>query len=263
MTETIAPTPDDGYGWRMTDSDRLNTHLDRASRRRDRVRPVGPALHDAVAELARRHMANPDRFQPASDEAMEAKEAEIRRERLARQADIRLSRLPSRYREADYIRSPEGLAARQWTESYRKGERGGLVLMGTVGTGKTWLAAAIVRDLSMGERPVPCTFITVADALAHLRPGANHEMGVDMVQFTTAPVLVLDDFGQENRSEWANEQLYRLAHSRSHNALPTIVTTNLSGPEIHEKYEARTVQRLFGGSTLIQLTGKSLRVLPF
>lgn len=247
----------------MTDSEGLNARWDRVSRRRGGpVAPLGPHVADTVAALARKHVKNPDLFQPATDADMEAKEREIELERLTRQAEIRLSRLPSKYRDAGYISTPAGMAARRWTEAYRAGDRSGLVLMGDVGTGKTWLAAAIVRDLSINQRPIPCTFITVADLLDYLRK-ARPGLDVDMVQFATAPVLVLDDFGQENRTEWANEQLYRLAHARSHNDHPTIVTTNLSGPEIHEKYEPRTVQRLFGGSKKIELFGESLRRLPF
>lgn len=247
----------------MTDSEGLNARWDQVSRRRADVQPLGPSVTDTVNALARKHVTNPAMFRPATQDDMDAKEREIELERLTRQAEIRLVRLPARYRDADYIATPAGHAARKWTEAYRAGDRSGLVLMGDVGTGKTWLAAAIVRDLSINLKPVPCTFVTAADLLAHLRPGANHEMGVDLVQFATAPVLVLDDFGQENRTEWANEQLYRLAHSRSHNDLPTIVTTNLTGPQIHENYEPRTVQRLFGGSKKIELFGESRRVLPF
>lgn len=247
----------------MTDSEGLNARWDRVSRRRGRdVSPIGPAVADTVVALARKHVKNPALFAPATEADMDAKEREIELERLTRQAEIRLSRLPSKYRQADYIPGPAGFKAKEWTEAYRAGDRSGLVLMGTVGTGKTWLAAAIVRDLSIHTRPVPCTFITTADLLDYLRK-ARPGLDVDMVQFATAPVLVLDDFGQENRTEWASEQLYRLAHARSHNDHPTIVTTNLSGPEIHEKYEPRTVQRLFGGSKLIQLAGDSRRTLPF
>ena len=248
----------------MTDSDRLNARLEQAARRKAEAwaPSLGPEIRRAVNELARRNVSDPANFKPATDADMDAKEREIELERITRQAEIRLSRLPSKYRQADYIRTPAGYEARQWTETYRAGDRSGLVLMGNVGTGTTWLAAAIVRDLSVNQRPVPFTFITTADLLDYLRK-ARPGLDVDMVQFATAPVLVLDDFGQENRSEWANEQLYRLAHARSHNDHPTIVTTNLTGPEIHEKYEARTVQRLFGGSKKIELIGESRRVLPF
>lgn len=266
MTIAIAPMPEDGYGWRMTDSDRLDTRLNQAVRRRpartNDPAPLGPAAADAVAELARKHMTNPDAFRPATDEEMAAKQREIDLERLHRKAEIMLGHLPTRYRAATYIAGPSGREAARWVWNYRKGERNSLVILGTVGTGKTWLAAAIARDLMINSRPVPVTFITVSDMLAALR-AARPGLDVDMAQFSLAPVLVLDDLGQENQTDWTREQMYRLAHARYHEGRPTIVTSNLTGAKIKEAYESRTVQRLFGGAQLIELAGESRRELPF
>lgn len=249
----------------MTDSDRLDTRLNQAVRRRpartNQLAPIGPAAADAVAELARKHMTNPANFRPATDEEMAAKQHEIDMEMIRRKAEIMMSRLPSRYRDADYIPGPSGRAAAAWVQAYRDGGRAPLVILGTVGTGKTWLAAAIARDLMINSHPVPVTFITVADLLAVLRPTPG--LDVDIQQFILAPVLVLDDLGSENQTPWTQEQMYRLSHARYHEGRPTVVTSNLTGDEIKDTYESRTVQRLFGGARLIELAGESRRELPF
>lgn len=249
----------------MTDSDRLDTRLNQAVRRRpartNDLAPVGPAAAEAVAELARKHMTHPENFRPATDAEMAAKQREIDLEGITQKAEILLSRLPSRYRQAGYIPGDSGRAAAQWVAEYRAGARNSLVILGTVGTGKTWMAAAIARDLMLNERPVPTELVTVSDMLASLRP--TQGMDVDILQYTLAPVLILDDLGQENQTPWTQEQMYRLAHARYHNGRPTIVTSNLTGPEIHNTYESRTVQRLFGGARLIELVGASRRELPF
>jgi DNA replication protein DnaC len=249
----------------MTDSDRLDARLDQAVRRRaartnDPAR-IGPALADAVAELARKHVTNPHDFRPATDAEMDAKQHEIDMEMLRRKAEILLSGLPSRYRNADYIPGAAGHQAAQWVTDYREGGRNSLVILGPVGTGKTWLAAAIAHDLLINVRPVPVTMITVSEMLANLRPTPG--LDVDIQQFILAPVLILDDLGQENQTPWTQEQMYRLSHARYHNGRPTIVTSNLSGEEIKNTYESRTVQRLFGGARLIELAGQSRRELPF
>lgn len=251
----------------MTDSERLNSRLDAASRRRPAKTggpaPISHVLPQSILELARKHVVDPDKIRFATDAEIEAKETEVRRERLERKAEIMLSRLPSRYREADYIAGAYGLQAARWVSDYRAGARKSLVIMGTVGTGKTWLAAAIARDLMVNtDQPVPVTFITVADMIDLLRT-ARPGMDVDMAQFANAPVLVLDDLGSEYQTEWSRAQMYRLSHARYHDGLPTIVTTNLKGQEIHDTYEARTVQRLFGGAAKIDMVGESRRTLPF
>lgn len=266
MTTAIDPTSDHGYGWRMSDSDRLNERLDTASRRRSpQPARVGPVAKQAIEALALKHVTDPRNFRPATDEQMQAKEDEIKRERLQRKAEIMLSRLPERYRDVDFIAGPAGRAAAQWCREYWEGSRASLVILGPVGTGKTWLAAAIVKQLMVNiqQQPVPCTFITVADLMASLRGPFRPGLDVDMQQFMLAPVLVLDDLGQEMQTEWTREQLYRLAHARYHEGRPTIVTSNLTGDEIKTQYESRTVQRLFGGARLIELTGESRRQLPF
>jgi len=266
MTESIAPPGHDGYGWTMTDSDRLNARLTRAVEARraakERSAPQRANIAAAVQELARRHVTNPRNFQPASDEALAAKEEEIRAEARQRKADIMMSRLPAKYRQARIPTSAQGRAAEAWCNAYRAGSRESLVILGNPGTGKTWLAAAIAQDLMLNPRPVPVTFITVADMLAILRT-ARPGLDIDLQQFALAPVLVLDDLGLENHTDWTREQLYRLSHARSHEGRPTIVTSNLSGEEIKATYEARTVQRLFGGASLIQMPGESLRRMPF
>lgn len=258
MTTAIDPTSQDGYGWRMTDSERLDTRLGKVARRRGQPQPFSAVA--ATAQIVK-HLEGPFDIERA-DRLLAQAESRIQREWLDRKAEIMLSRLPARYRDADYIPNRAGRDARAWADGYRSGERSGLVILGTVGTGKTWLAASIARDLMLHPKPVPVTFITVADMLAELRT-ARPGLDVDMAQFMLAPVLVLDDLGLENSTDWTKEQLYRLSHARYHEGRPTIVTSNLTGDEIKAQYESRTVQRLFGGAKLINLAGESRRQSPF
>lgn len=265
MKDTIAPLPQDGYGWRMSDSDRLNARLEQDVARRiaSRTRPQ-PFSAAAMTEKIVKHLRTRDRIDPQhADELLELAEQKIQREWWERKAEVMLGRLPSMYRGADFPRTEWGLQARRWVDAYRAGARAGLVILGNVGTGKTWLGAAIARSLMLDGPPVPATLITVTDMLAQLRQSIGHDLGIDMAQFATAPVLILDDLGQEQQTDWTREQMYRLAHARSHNGLPIIVTSNLSGDQIKAQYEPRTVQRLFGGASLINIPGESRRDLPF
>jgi DNA replication protein DnaC len=237
---SVAPPTGGGYGWSMKDSERLRQRLGKVASR------------DLPGGFARRDWS---KIPHAPDEAFDRKDEEIRQESRARRAEILLRRLPSCYREAA-LSSSQALS---WVNGYLAGQRKSLVILGPTGTGKTYLAAAIARKLLV-QHTVPVTYVTVADFLEAMRPGSAEP---DMALFSLIPVLILDDLGAEKMTDWGAEQLYKLAHHRSHNGMPVIVTSNLPGAAIKANYEDRTVQRLFGGADLITLSGASRRVLPF
>jgi DNA replication protein DnaC len=117
---------------------------------------------------------------------------------------------------------------------------GWLLLQGDYGTGKTHLAAAIANfTVSMG---VPTLFITVPDLLDTLRfsyddPDARFEDR--FAQIRSAPLLVMDDFGTQNATPWAQEKLFQIVNYRYVNHLPLVVTTNLMLDEIEGRIRSR------------------------
>lgn len=260
----------------MDDSDRLR--LEVARRAEGRAGDTGASVQSVIArmaarEAARRGIATEEFLAQITDAQrgdalLREADERIRREHIARQVDIMLARIPSLYRSATFPRTAFGEQAREWLDAYRAARVAGLpprslVILGSVGTGKTWTGLAILRAL-LAEDAVPCTYTTVADMLEQLRPvPAGSGLDVDLLQFAGTPILMLDDLGSERVTEWAAEQLYRLADHRARNQLPVIVTSNLSGEQIKAQYDERTVQRLFGGAKLIQIAGESRRQMPF
>jgi DNA replication protein DnaC len=257
----------------MDDSERLRSEVDRrALARQPRRVPVADLIQGMAEKEAARRGIDPETFlakindPERGDQLLAEAEVNLQRERLARQADILLARLPSKFRDATFPRTDFGREAKAWLDGYRIARRARqpyrpLVILGNTGAGKTWTACAIARAL-LAEDAVPVTVTTVADFLAALRP-AVVGMDVDMLQFTTTPVLVLDDLGMERLTEWGAEQLYRLADERSRNDRPVIVTSNMTGEQIKARYDRRTVERLFGGAMLIQISGDTRRPMPF
>jgi len=111
---------------------------------------------------------------------------------------------------------------------YAQEPRGWLMLEGGYGCGKTHLAAGIGHErLAQGDVVV---FLTVPDLLDHLRAtySPQSEVGYDEVfeRLRNAALLVLDDLGVENASEWAQEKLYQLLNHRYATKKPTVITTN-------------------------------------
>lgn len=118
-------------------------------------------------------------------------------------------------------------AAFQAASSFAESPEGWLILTGDTGVGKTHLAVAIAaRQIERGQRVI---FSFVPDLMDYLRDTFDPESPVryDRVfeEIKTAPLLVLDDFGKERRSEWAVEKLYQIIVHRHNVRLPTVITS--------------------------------------
>jgi len=100
-----------------------------------------------------------------------------------------------------------------------------LVFIGTAGSGKTHLAAAVVNRLIESRYSVCAA--SVPELLDRLRPGAGAEGGreVSLDEIKRSPILVMDDFGVETATPWAKEKLYQIINYRYNARLATLVTT--------------------------------------
>jgi DNA replication protein DnaC len=117
---------------------------------------------------------------------------------------------------------------------------GWLLLQGGFGCGKTHLAAAIANfAVGMG---VPTLFLTVPDLLDTLRfayDSVDTTFEQRFEQIRNAELLVLDDFGTQNATGWAQEKLFQIINYRYINRLPLVVTTNLALDEIEARIRSR------------------------
>lgn len=127
----------------------------------------------------------------------------------------------------EFARSPEG-----W-----------LIFQGVNGCGKTHLAAAIANyQLAQGK---PAFFVVVPDLLDHLRSTFSPDSKISYDEFSEklkeTPLLILDDFGEQSATPWAQEKLYQLINYRYNARLPLVVTTCLSLDEIETRISSRMV----------------------
>jgi len=120
---------------------------------------------------------------------------------------------------------------------------GWLLLRGGYGCGKTHLAAAVANyQLAQGKMAI---FITVPDLLDFLRatfaPDSPVTFDQRLQQIKEAPMLILDDFGTESGTPWAQEKLFQILNYRYNGRLPTIITTNYELEEIELRVRSRLV----------------------
>ncbi len=129
---------------------------------------------------------------------------------------------------------------------FAKSPEGWLVFMGDTGCGKTHLAAAIVNYCY--EAGKPALFIVVPEFLDHLRSAFSPESKVSYDELfesvKTAPLLVLDDFGEHSMTPWVREKLYQLINYRHNSRLPTVITTQYSFDQILQGVDPAISSRL-------------------
>jgi len=138
-----------------------------------------------------------------------------------------------------------------WTEENPTEWR---LLDGKVGVGKTHLAVAAAAYREQQGDIV--FFATVSDLLDHLRASFapdNPVMPGDLLEsIKTTDLLVLDDFGTERSTPFAEDKLFQIINYRYEERLPTIITTSLDFGDIVES-RPRIASRLGDRNVVIRL----------
>lgn len=136
---------------------------------------------------------------------------------------------------------------------------GWLYLAGPTGVGKTHLAAAIVNESIAQGREILFRF--VPDLLDDLRrsygPAGGKSFDHTFRQVRDVDILVLDDFGAEASTAWAEEKLYQLIVHRHDSMMPTVFTSrtafdSLSGNDqgSASRYSEAIISRITDGSVV-------------
>jgi len=113
-------------------------------------------------------------------------------------------------------------------------ECNGLFITGSYGTGKTHLAAAISNQLIREGIPVIC--MTMIDLLAKIKQTFDRSDDATEAEimkiYEEVPLLVIDDIGSEQPTEWGSTKIFSIINARYESYMPVIVTTNYAGDEL-------------------------------
>lgn len=150
--------------------------------------------------------------------------------------------LPPLFHEATLAQFPPAMQqrVRKWLES--PGD--GLLLTGQAGCGKTFLAAAIVREEIEAGRT--CSFRVMRKIYADLRETfrVNAPESQVLGPCVDSKMIVLDDLGAGALSDFERRAALDIIDARLNALRPTIVTTNLGLEEIGKKIDDRLASRL-------------------
>ncbi len=161
--------------------------------------------------------------------------------------------------------------AKEYCEDWQEVKKEGLgfLFYGGVGVGKSYLSFCIANYLI--NRFVPVIAISSIGLInkvyeGYSKFGAEGEAEV-VRSLNNADLLVLDDLGAEHEGKGGKEKqiIYSVIDSRIRNNKPTIITTNLSLPQLKQKLTAsdginRTYDRLIPSCTPMEFKGESKRI---
>lgn len=150
----------------------------------------------------------------------------------------------------------------EYADSFESNDGNGLLLIGTCGTGKTHLAAAITNHI-ISEFGIPVKFGTFIDLLSDVKStfdSDSNEKENDIIdKFVKINLLVIDDIGKEKNTEWSNSILYRVINRRYENYKPVIITSNLTIAELEKEIGEATVSRIIEMCDGVKMNGKDAR----
>ena len=143
-------------------------------------------------------------------------------------------------------------------DDFRK-EGKGLLLYGTVGTGKSHMAACIANHLIDHDQKVLMTnFATLVNVLQSSFDGRQEYIN----SLNRYALLILDDLGAERKSEYMQEQVFNIIDARYRSGLPMIITTNLTAEEMKKPSDigkSRIYDRILEKCHPVAVQGQSIR----
>lgn len=183
--------------------------------------------------------------------AQNAKEAEEKRKRDRMQYldSMRRTGFPDAemrewtFAKSDHTDQKNENIARKYVANFdaMRNQGTGLLLCGSVGTGKSFLAAAIANELI--SQGTPCLMTNFSRIISRISEkfGGDQKYLDNLNRFD---LLIIDDLGAERDSEYMWEKVMGVIDARYRAGLPLIVTTNLNPKDLYDPSDIRR-QRVF------------------
>lgn len=190
-------------------------------------------------------------FDPYDDNALLAEAQEgVRREQIEHRLHVLLDKRPPVFAKEGPLHSD----IQQWVKGFLGGHCGALILIGPVGTGKTWslwkTAETLVRNGWRGRFEI-APFYEVKEATD--RPVDRNRIQT----WREADLFALDEIGAQHVNDWDADALSALIDRRWQHRRPTLVTSN--EPDLKGLLGERSASRLADGATIVRFTGEDRR----
>lgn len=151
--------------------------------------------------------------------------------------------------------------ALNYVEHFKEMREGGkgLIFFGGVGTGKTFIAAAIANALiDKGYSCLVTNFARLVNTIQGMYTGKQEYID----SLNNFDLLIIDDLAAERDTEYMNETVQMIVDNRYRAGLPLIVTTNLTSEELKNPTDIkkqRTYSRLLEMCIPLKVEGDDRR----
>ena len=136
-----------------------------------------------------------------------------------------------------------------------------IIMMGKTGLGKTHLSLSIAKEVINGGFGV--VYAPAQKLVSELEREHFSFSGTNaaLKKYTECDLLIIDDLGAEFPSQFTTAAIGNLINERLYENRPTIISTNLSGKELAERYSERTASRILGEYRKLFFVGEDIRFL--
>lgn len=146
---------------------------------------------------------------------------------------------------------------RAWTDRYFAGDRGSLLLVGSIGAGKTWslwkAAETLIAYGWPGRFEIAAAY-EIKEATD--RPVNTAQLRI----WREADLFAIDDLGAQRVYDWDADALAALIDKRWQHQRPTLIASNET--DLKALIGARAASRLADDATVIRFTGPDRRRNP-
>src|SRR5699024_452498 len=124
------------------------------------------------------------------------------------------------------------------------------------------LSVAVTKELM--RKGKSCLFVSLPKLLTKIKNTySGGEVSEDKLlkMIQDVDLLVLDDVGAEQQTDWVNSKLFEIMDDRAGKA--TIYTTNLNSKELRKQIGERNFSRMMDNLQIIPMNGRDYRRKEF
>lgn len=130
-----------------------------------------------------------------------------------------------------YLSSAMKIAEKYVSQWSRMQEQGmGLLLWGSPGSGKTYIAASIANALL--DQKIPVLMTSFGRMLGAMPGPISGQQTAQLDEWMSYPLLIIDDLGAERNTPYMAELVYHIIDARYRSGMPLVITTNLTMTEL-------------------------------
>ncbi len=156
-------------------------------------------------------------------------------------------------------------AAQRYVDTFSSEKSQNLLFFGQTGLGKTHLSTSIAKALI--DRGFDVVYETAQNVFSDFedeRFNRAYNTGAEEKKtdrYFACELLIIDDLGAELSNQFTASCLYNLINNRMNCGKSTMISTNLTHPEIEKRYTQRVLSRLLGNYRNMKFVGRDIRML--